>query len=130
MLDKRAEGIRADLEEARRLREEAQTILASYERKSREVQGKADQIVEHAKIEAEDAAKAAKAEIEVSVARRLQAAEDKIASAEAAALREVRNRAAEIAVAAAAEVLRGQMGDAERAALIDDAIRTVEAKLH
>ncbi len=130
MLDKRAEDITSNLDEARKLREEAQTILASYERKAREVQGKADQIVEHAKLEAEEAAEAAKKDIEASIARRLQAALDKIASAETAAIKDVRDRAAEIAVAAAAEVIAKQIGAKERDALIDDAIRTVDAKLH
>lgn len=130
MLDKRAADIQSELDEARRLREEAQTVLASYERKAREVEDQAKQIVEHAKIEAREAAEQAKLDIEASIARRLQGAEDRIASAEAAALRDVRDRATDIAVAAAAEILSGQMTDAQNASLIDDAIATVDAKLH
>ncbi len=130
MLDKRAEDITSDLNEARKLREEAQTILASYERKAREVQGQADQIVEHAKTEAAEAADAAKKDIEASIARRLQAATDKIASAEAAAIKNVRDKAADIAVAAAADVIAKQMSAKERDKMIDDAISTVDAKLH
>ena len=130
MLDKRAADIQAELDEARKLREDAQTVLASYERKAREVEGQAAEIVNHAKEEARAAAEQAKAEIEAQVARRLQGAEDRIASAEAAALREVKDRAAEIAVAAAAEVIRSQMSDAERARMVDEAIGTVDAKLH
>ncbi len=129
-LDKRAETIRAELDEARKIREEAQSLLASYERKAREVETKAEQIVEHAKSEAQAAAEQAKKDIEVSIARRLQAAEDKIASAEAAALKDVRDRATDIAVAAAAEVLKAQMTSDRSAALIDEAIGAVEAKLH
>ena len=130
MLDKRAEDIQAELDEARKLREEAQEVLASYERKLRDVQGQADQIVEHAKTEAREAADLAKGQIESSIERRLQAAQDKIASAEAGALRAVRDRAADIAVAAAADVIAGRMSDAERGRMIDEAIGTVDAKLH
>ncbi|RZV47928.1 MAG: ATP F0F1 synthase subunit B, partial [Sphingomonadaceae bacterium] len=81
LLDKRAEDIRAELDEARKLREEAQTVLASYERKQREVQSQADEIVAHARDEAALAAEQAKADIAASIERRLQAAEDRIASA-------------------------------------------------
>jgi F-type H+-transporting ATPase subunit b len=114
MLDKRAQGIADELEEARALREEAQSILASYERKAREVQEQADRIVAHAKSEAEAAAVQAREELKKSVARRLAAAEDQIASAEAAAVREVRDRAV----------------DADGDKLIDAAIGEVNAKLH
>lgn len=130
MLDKRAADIRNELDEARKLREEAQTVLASYERKAREAEGEAEKIVEHAKTEAREAAEQAKKDIEAQVERRLKAAQDRIASAEAAALREVRNRAADIAVAAAAEVIAARMTDAERGRMIDEAIGTVDAKLH
>lgn len=130
MLDKRADGIRSELDEARRLREEAQAMLASYERKSKEVEAQAERIVANAKAEATEAAEKAKADLKVSIARRLAAAEDQIASAQAAAVREVRNRAAEIAVQAAGEVLAKDMTAEKGNALIDDAIGTVQAKLH
>jgi len=130
MLDKRAEGIRSDLDEARSLREEAQRVLADYERKSREVAEQADRIVARARDEAKAAAEAAKDDIARSVARRLAAAEDQIAAAEAAALRSVRNTAARVAVAAAGDVIAAQM-TAERAnALIDEGIARAEARLH
>ncbi|MEM9476223.1 MAG: F0F1 ATP synthase subunit B [Pseudomonadota bacterium] len=130
MLDKRATDIQTELDEARALREEAQTLLAQYERKQRDVQDQADQIVAHARDEAAAAAELAKEDIKSSIARRLQAAEDKIASAEASALREVRDRATEIAVAAAGEVVAKQMDAAQADSLIEDAIATVDAKLH
>ena len=130
LLDKRAETIRSELDEARKIREEAQSLLASYERKAKEIEGQAAEIVEHAKTEAREAAEQARSEIEGQVARRLQAAEERIASAEAAAIKDVRDRAADIAVAAAAEVLKGQMGGDRSAALIDQAIGSVDAKLH
>ena len=130
MLDKRAEGIKSELDEARALREEAQTLLASYERKQKEVQEQADRIVAHAKEEASEAAEQAKEDLKGSIARRLQAAEDQIASAEAGAVKEVRDRAVTIAVAAAKDVIAKQMTAADGNKLIDDAIGEVEAKLH
>ena len=130
LLDKRAAGIRADLNEARALREEAQTILASYERKQKDVQEQADRIVETAKREAMDAAEQAKAEIAASIARRLHSAEDQIASAEASAVRAVRDSAISVATAAAGDVMAKQLAAADKAALIDGAIADVDAKLH
>ncbi|MBE2275419.1 MAG: F0F1 ATP synthase subunit B [Rhodobacteraceae bacterium] len=130
MLDARATTIRSELDEARALREEAKTILASYERKAKEVQEQSDRIVATAKEEAMAAAAKAKEDLKSSIARRLQAAEEQIASAEAAALRQVREKAVSVAVAAAGEILSRQM-TAERAkASIDAAIEQVGAKLH
>jgi F-type H+-transporting ATPase subunit b len=130
MLDKRAAQIRADLDEARGLREEAQTLLASFQRKQEEVKTQAERIVIHARQEAEEAAAVAKADLARSIERRLKAAEDQIASAEASALREVKDRAAAIAVAAAGDVIAKAMTAKDAGRLIDDAIATVEAKLH
>lgn len=130
MLDKRAEGIRSDLDEARALREEAQTLLASYERKQREVAEQAERIVAQAKADAEAAAEEAKANLERSIARRLQAAEDQIQSAEDKAVQSVRNRAVEVAVAAAAATIGRQMAAADANRLIDDAIGEVGRRLH
>lgn len=130
MLDKRAEGIRSELDEARALREEAQTILASYERKMAEVKEQADKIVAAAREEAVEAANMAKVDLEKSIARRMAAAEDQIASAQASAVRDVRDRAIAIATTAAAEVIAGQMTAAQGNKLIDSAISEVQAKLH
>ncbi|EPX80640.1 F0F1 ATP synthase subunit B [Litoreibacter arenae] len=130
MLDKRAETIQAELDEAKALREEAQTLLASYERKQKEVAAQADRIVAEAKREAEAAATQAKEDLKTSIARRLQAAEDQIASAEANAVREVRDRAVSIAIAAAADVVAAKTSAADQNGLIDDAIAQVQAKLH
>lgn len=130
MLDKRAEQIRADLDEARALREEAQKLLASYERKSREVQEQADRIVRQAREESETAAAEARAALEHALARRLKAAEEQIASAEQSAVREVRDRAVQVAIAAAAEALAKGMSAADASARIDASIKEVAAKLH
>lgn len=130
LLDKRAEGIKSELDEARALRDEAQALLASYERKHKEVQEQADRIVAHAKSEASEAAEQAKADIGASIARRLKAAEDQISSAEANAIREVRDQAVAVAVATAKEVVAKNMTAAAGKSLIDDAITEVSAKLH
>ena len=130
LLDKRAEGIQAELDEARALREEAQSVLASYERKQLEVQEQADRIVAHAKESAAEAAEQAKKDLAVSIERRVQAAQDQIASAEQSAVKQVRDEAARIAVAAAGQVVAKEMNAAKAGSLIDDAIKTVEAKLH
>jgi len=130
LLDKRAEGIREELNQAKALREEAQTILASYERKQKEVQEQADRIVEHAKGEAEEAAAKAIEDLKASIARRLAAAQDQIASAEASAVKEVRDSAVQVAVAAAGQVIAANMSDMDGSKLIDEAIATVGDKLH
>ena len=129
-LDKRAEGIKSELDEARAIREEAQTLLASYERKQKEVQGQADRIVAHAKQEAAEAAEKAKADLKVSIERRIRAAEDQIASAEASAVKEVRDRAVTVAVAVAKEVVAKEITATQANKLIDESIADVEAKLH
>ena len=130
ILDARADGIRADLEEAKSLREEAKALLASYEKKQAEVQAQADRILEAARVEAAAAAEQAKADIVTSVARRLVAAEDQIASAEASAVKEVRDQAIVVAVGAARDIIASQMTAADGNSLIDDAITQVGAKLH
>ncbi|WP_417268865.1 F0F1 ATP synthase subunit B [Celeribacter sp.] len=130
MLDKRAADIRSELDEARALREEAQSVLASYERKQREVQEQADAIIKQAKLDAEAAAEKAKADLKTSIARRLATAEEQIASAEASAIRDVRNTAVTVAIGAAQDVIAKNMTAAEANSLIDDAITEVSAKLH
>lgn len=130
MLDDRAAGIRSDLDEARAIREEAQTLLASYERKTREAKEQAAEIVAAAKTEAEAAATQAKADLAASVERRIAAAEDQIVSARDAAVREVRDQAITVATAVAGEVVGKQLTAAQSNAMIDSAIETVQSKLH
>lgn len=130
LLDKRSEGIKSELDEARALREEAQSILASYERKSREVQGQADAIVAAAKREATAAAEQAKADLEVSIARRLKTAGEQIESAEKQALRAVKDRAVAVAVAAAGEVLAKQLSPETKAQMLNRSINEVKQRLN
>ena len=130
LLDKRAEGIRADLAAARRLREEAQEIYASYERRQREVKTQADDIVANAKREAVLEAEKAKKALQQSIERRLKAAEEQIASAEADAVRAVRDRAIQTAISAATAILGKQATAEQRAAGIDKAIDEVARRLN
>lgn len=130
MLDARSASIKAELDEAKALRDEAQSLLASYERKQKEVQEQADRIVASARDEAQSAAEAAKGEIATSIERRLAAAEDQITSAQASAIKEVKDQAVVVAVAAAQDVIAQQMDAKNANNLIDDAIEQVGAKLH
>ena len=129
-LDKRADGIRGELDEARRLREEAQATFAEFERRQKEVAARAEDIVEHARVDAREAAERAKADVAESITRRLKAADEQIAMAEANAVKQVRNKAVTVAVAAAADVLRERIGDDKAAALIDESIEKVGNRLH
>ena len=115
-LDKRADKIRADLEEARRLRAEAEALLKQYERKRGEAEAEAKAIVEQAKREAAALAEEARLRIADYVTRRTKAVELRIAQAETQAVAEVRSRAIDVAAAAAGRILaeeaKGQKGDA------------------
>ena len=130
MLDERAKGIQSELDEARSLREEAQSILAEYERKQKEVQTQADQIVANAKEEAKLAAVVAKENLKASIKRRLAAAEDQIASAQSAAVKEVKDAAVSLAIAAAKDVIASEMKASDANNLIDAAIKDAGDKLH
>ncbi len=130
MLDDRAETIRSELDEARNLRDEAQAVLAAYERKSREVAEQSQRIIDHAREEARLAADAAKEDLKQSIARRLKAAEEQITSAEEKATRELRNRAVDVAIAAAAKILADSTTATEANKRIDAAIAVVESRLH
>ena len=129
-LDARAARIKADLDEAKALRAEAMTLLGSYEAKQKEVLEQSARIIAQAKEEAQLAAAKAKDDLAHSIARRLAAAEEQIAAAEAGALRQVRESAITVAVAAAAEVLAKQATAETATASIDHAIAEVSAKFH
>ncbi len=129
-LDKRAQGIRDELEQARRLREEAQTLLAEYQRKAREAEAEAEDIVDQAKREAEAMSAEARKRMEDYVAGRTRLAEQKIAQAETQALQEVRALSADVAIAAAEKILSARVKGDAGAALIDKAIGEVKSRLH
>jgi F-type H+-transporting ATPase subunit b len=114
-LDRRAERIKGELDDARRLKEEAAKVLAEYQARRASAEREAAEIVTNAKAEAERIAAEAKTKMEDFVARRTKTAENKIALAEAQALADVRAAAADAAVQAASTVLsqsvRGSLAD-------------------
>lgn len=130
LLDARAAQIKAELDEARALRDEARAILSSYDKKQKDVAEQSERIIASAKEEAQAAAAKAKADLKASIARRLAAAVDQIASAEAKAISAVRQQAVQVAVAAAGDVLKGQMTADAASGSIDAAIAQVDARLH
>jgi F-type H+-transporting ATPase subunit b len=130
MLEKRADTIQSELDEARTLREEAQSLLVSYERKQRDVQAQADRIVDQAKKDAAAASEQAKKDLELSIARRMQAAEEQIAQAQASAVRDVRDQAVMLSVAAARDIMARGMSSESAASLIDASIDEVGTRLH
>jgi F-type H+-transporting ATPase subunit b len=129
-LDKRSDRIRDELDEARRLREEAQELLASYERKQREAEKEAEGIVAHAKEEAERLSRRAAAELEAQVARRRQQALDRIGQAESDAVREVRAAAVDLALKATRKLLAEKIGEEQQSKLVDEAIAEIGKRLH
>jgi F-type H+-transporting ATPase subunit b len=129
-LDRRSARIKAELDEARRLREEAQKLLAEYQRKQREAEQEAEAIVADARAEAERVAAEARSKMEEFVARRTRLAETKIGQAEAQALADVRAAAADAAVAAAETILRETAKGKVADDLIAQGIADVKAKLN
>jgi F-type H+-transporting ATPase subunit b len=129
-LDERAAAIRKELDEARRLREEAQALLADYQRKHRSAGQEAEAIVEQARREAEAFAAETRKALAETVERRRKQAEDKIARAEAQAVEDVRAAAIDMAIAAAEKLLRDKAAGASGAALIDESIRTLKTRLN
>ena len=129
-LDARADGIRENLDEAKRLREEAQTLLASYQRRQAEAEEQAKGIVEQARRDAESMAEQARADLKEKLGRRAEAAEAKIATAEAQAMSDVKARAVDLATAAAEKLIREQFKAADHNALIKDGITQLGKAMH
>ena len=129
-LDLRAERIKTKIDEARQLKEEAQALLAEYDRKQRDAAQEAEAIVQHAKDEAERLKAKASEDLEASIKRREQQALERIATAEAHAAAEVRDLAVGLAVKATEAVLAEKMSAQKANALIDDAIKDLPNRLH
>ncbi|MEP3278958.1 MAG: ATP F0F1 synthase subunit B [Stappiaceae bacterium] len=129
-LDKRADTIKQELEEARRLREEAQSILADYQRKRQEAEGEAEAIIAEAKLEADRLTVETNTALEEMMERRTKSAETKIAQAEASAIAEVRARAAEVAALAAEKVVSKKMTGKKSADIMKASIEQIKANLN
>ncbi len=121
-LDERASVIQAELDDARRLREEAQELLASYERRGREAEKEAEDIIAQAKHEAELFARDAREKLQDVLQRRAEAATRKIAQAEARAASEVREHAAALASATARIALEQSLTKTAHSKLVNESI--------
>ena len=128
-LDERATRIRGELEEARKLRDEAEQLLADYRQKEREAAADAQAIIAHARDEAERIAAQSARDLQQSLERRQRLAEERIAQAEAKALDEIRAAAVDVAIAAAREVIVSELDERRGAAMLDAAIAALPQRL-
>lgn len=129
-LDQRAEAIRKELDQARRLREEAQDLLADYQQKQRRADDEAKAIIENAEREAVAIKEQSEKALKESIERRSRIAEEKIARAEAQALNEVRGAVIEAATSAAEKVLAARVQGAVAGGLVEQSIRELKGKLN
>jgi F-type H+-transporting ATPase subunit b len=128
-LDERAAGIRKELDEAKRLKDEAQALLNDYRRRKDEASKEADAIIAQAKSEALAIAAETRASMKEMVERRTRLAEEKIARAEAQAVGEVRAAAIDAAVSASERLIGTKLDAANANTLIDQGIRELKKKL-
>ncbi len=128
-LDERAARIRAELDEATKLREEAEELLAQYQQREQEAAAEAAAILAHATEEAERIAAQSARALDEAVVRRQRLAEERIAQAEQKALDEIRAVAVDIAIGAAREVIVAQIDEERGAALLDAAIAALPQRL-
>lgn len=129
-LDSRAEQIEKEISEAERLREEAQDLLATYQRKQREAEAEIEKITAAAKEEADRMHKLGAERLEQSLARREKMATDRIAQAEAQAVDEIRRVAVDMAMAATGDVVARSVDGSKADQLVDASIAEVSKKLH
>jgi F-type H+-transporting ATPase subunit b len=129
-LDDRSARIKSELDEALRLRKEAEDVLAEYKRRQDEAEKTAESIIHNASLEAERMAADAAAKVEEFIARRTKMAENKIAQAEAQALADVRSAAADVAVAAAEAILISTTKGAAAESLLSQGIADLKSKLN
>ena len=129
-LDDKIAQIRNEVDEAQRLREEAQATLAAYQRQQRDAAQEAEALMARAQAEIDSHRKQAAAQLKAVLERQESLAREKIAQAEAAAVLAVQRRAVEVAVSATANLLEGKLSGSAGDALIDDAIRALPERLH
>ncbi|WP_394694075.1 F0F1 ATP synthase subunit B [Hyphobacterium sp.] len=129
-LDDRADKIRGDLDEARRMREEAQELLSSFQRKQREAEAEAEAIIEQAKSDAKNLREEARVELAARMERRTALAEQRIAQAEAHAVAEVKALAADLATDAAARLIAENTKKADHTKRLKDDLADLETKLN
>lgn len=128
-LDARARTIRADLDEAKRLRDEAERVLAEYRKKQTRTPAEVAEIAKQATDDVDRVRRQAETELAASLARREQQTKDRIAQAEAEAVAEVRALAVDLAIAATRLLLRDGLDPARAASLVDRAIADLPQRL-
>ncbi|MCC3862447.1 hypothetical protein [Pseudemcibacter aquimaris] len=130
MLDDRAKEIEDQLDNARNLREEAAALLAKYERDQHAAEKQAAELMANAEAEVKLMVNDSKAQVEEMTKRRSEVAEQKIAQAEAAALKEIRTLTVKVATDAARDLIEANMKKADHASLIKASTDKLDAKLH
>jgi F-type H+-transporting ATPase subunit b len=130
MLDARSAAIAKELDDAKKLREDAQSLLAQYRRQSAEVEKEAGAILTEARAEAERFAAEARASLAAQIERRAKYAEQRIAQAEAQAIAEVRALAADAAIGAAEKLIAARLDDKRAADLVKRGIEEIPSKLN
>ncbi len=129
-LDDKIAQIRNEIEEAQRLREEAQATLASYQLKQRDAAQEIEAMMVQAKAEADAHRKSAESALETMLKRQEQSALEKIQQAEAAAVQEIRDQAVTVSLAATVKLLEEKLAGDFGDAMIDDAIKALPGRLH
>lgn len=129
-LDLRAEKIKTRLDDAQKLKEDAQDMLARYQRRQAQALKEAEEIIAHARAEADRLSKQAAKDLEETLKRREQQAMERVAQAEAKAVKEVRDIVIDIATQAAEKAIAENLPAAAAASLIDAAIKDAGAKLN
>lgn len=128
-LDARSAAIASELDEAQRLREEAQALLANYQRKQRDAEKEAEEIIQRAEADAKRLAEETREILTQQMQRRMKQAEDKIAQAEAQALKEVQNLTTDIAIESAREIISSNLDGRAQETIANDGIRDLRARL-
>ena len=129
-LDNRTARIKSELDEARRLREEAEAVLAEYKQKQAEYLKEAEQMLESAKNDAQQLRAYAETELKASLDARMKQAVERIAQEEASAINDVRDHVVDIALAAARNIISDQVGTMSQAELIKLALADIHRKVH
>ncbi len=130
MLDARAAAIKSELDEARKLREEANALLTRYRAQAASAEKEAESIVIQAKAEAERVGAEARAHLRTQIERRTQMAQEKIAQAEAQAMADIRAAAADVAAAAAEKLIAARLDETRASAIIEQSIKDLPEKLN
>ncbi len=129
-LDDRADRIRSELAEARRLRDEAEAILTDYQRRRTEAEREAEDIVATARKEAQFYAEEQRKALAETLARRVKLAEEKITRAEEQAIQDIRSRSVDVAIAAAETLIANKLKGKSAESLVEKSVREIGTKLN